>query len=67
MHIGIRIKEEIERRGTTVAEVSRTSGVSLRAVWSTIAGTTSPRAAAVVAIAKALGVEPGELMKGVTE
>jgi transcriptional regulator with XRE-family HTH domain len=64
MEIGNRVRELRQVRGLTQRELGRRAGLSHGAVSHLELGIRMPAAATVEKIARALGVEPGELYRG---
>jgi transcriptional regulator with XRE-family HTH domain len=60
--IGTKVREARERRGLSMAEVARASGLSPGAVSRIEHGERSPGAATLARLARVLGVEPGRLI-----
>jgi len=63
--VGRNIREAREARGLTVQEVSRRAGLTHSTLaWIEDGTTRDPKISTVVALARALGVEPAELLRG---
>lgn len=56
-----RLAELIEKRGTTIQELSRATGMNKRTVYRHVKGDTTPNIHQAVAYARALKVELSEL------
>jgi transcriptional regulator with XRE-family HTH domain len=59
--IGARIKMERERLGVSQSDIAHDVGVSAKAMSQIETGKVSPRKQTIIALEKALGLEPGEL------
>ena len=60
--IKIRIKEALEIRGMTAAELSKKSGIGKGSISKYLNGIVMPKQSAIGAMARALGVSPAWLM-----
>ena len=62
-----RLRESIEKKGITAAELSRQSGVGKNLISYYLSEKCLPKQDKVFLLAKALGVDPGWLMTGVEQ
>ena len=61
---GIKLRNIRERQALSLRELSGLSGVNYNAIWRIEVGRTGAQPRTVRRLARALGVEPHELMKG---
>ena len=62
----VRLRQLRERRALSLRELSSLSGVNFNSIWRIEAGRTGAKPRTVRRLATALGVEPYELLRGVT-
>jgi transcriptional regulator with XRE-family HTH domain len=62
--IGVRIREAREARGFSASDLARLTGVTSTAVWNWEHNGTRPRANALAAISRALGVTEAYILSG---
>ena len=60
----MKLRKLRERKALSLRELSDLSGVDFNAIWRTEVGRTGAQPRTVRRLAKALGVEPHELLKG---
>ena len=61
----MKLRELRERRALSIRDLSTLSGVNYNSIWRIEAGRTGAKPRTVRLLAKALGVEPHELLRGV--
>jgi transcriptional regulator with XRE-family HTH domain len=61
----VKLRELRERRALSIRDLSTLSGVNYNSIWRIEAGRTGAKPRTVRLLAKALGVEPHELLRGV--
>jgi transcriptional regulator with XRE-family HTH domain len=61
---GIKLRKLREQQALSLRELSDLSGVSYNAIWRIEVGRTGAKPRTIRRLAKALGIEPVQLMKG---